>query len=294
MSNPPSPRDAKSIKQFDKEKENLKSYAKEFSKFFSYTRKKATFQVIFSSAISGFEKKPLYEVVQEKKNIMFVFETTKGEIFGCFNESEIPKPSHHGSVSIDDDPHYFIFSLVPNKDCRHGPFSLSLVDNKEKKVEYVIKQETNIVEDVITGAVSVGEKIVGGVINGVSTTLELGINVVEKGINEVTGMELNINNVKKEKKKMRSLYISSDVNQDWLLETFCGFIISGNEVMFNRRMGSFYQVEVAPEGFQKENEEMVTKFVSEVKNYFVGGDQPKPVELKKMLAIQWNFEKKKD
>ena len=286
----------KAQKQFEKEKDNLIQYAKEFKRFFTFSKRSPNFNIIYSSAISGFEKKPLYDTIKGKKHIMFVFETIRGEVFGCYNDLEIPNSTKHGSVSIDDDPHYFIFSLVPNKDCRHKPFSLSLVDNKEKKVEYVIKQETTIAESImgIGGTVlNMGEKLVTGVIDGVVTGVQAGVNVVEKGIDVVAGTELS-KDVRKEKKRMRSLYISSDVNQDWILETFCGFIISGNEVMFNRRMGNFYQVECAPEGLKIDDEEVVTRFIAEVKDCFVGKDQPKPVELKKMVVIQWVFDKKKD
>ncbi|EDR26341.1 hypothetical protein EDI_244920 [Entamoeba dispar SAW760] len=298
MSEPQTPRDdPKEQKQFEKDKENIKKYAKEFTRFFSYSKKKPNFNVIYSSTISGFNRKTLYKKIIGEKNIMFYFETVQGDIFGSYNELIVPEESKYGSTSINNDPHYFIFSLI-NKS-QYGAFSMSLVNNKEKKEQTVSISQSHGLIDGVTN-------ISSGIVNGISTGISSSVDLVTTGVTTVAnGVATGINTVthsdivstprdsKKGSKKMRSLYISSTVNDDWFLETYCGFIISGNEVMFNKRLGSYYQLECEPEGFDKEDSEKVTNFIAQAKDIFIGVGQPKPVELKKMIVIQWNFDTKK-
>ena len=54
----------KAQKQFEKEKDNLIQYAKEFKRFFTFSKRSPNFNIIYSSAISGFEKKPLYDTIK--------------------------------------------------------------------------------------------------------------------------------------------------------------------------------------------------------------------------------------
>ena len=295
MSEPSSPReDPKSQKQYEKDKETIKKYAKEFSRFFEYydSKNKKNFKVIYSSTLHGFDKKKLYETIQGRTNIIFYFETIEGNIFGCYNELEIPENNHHGSKIITDDPHFFLFCLV-GSDQRYHSFSLSLFDNKEKKVEYVQNQSKTFVGGIVDMSFGLVTGIVDGASTVVSTVVETAVDGVATGVNAISGTEIiDKEKMKKEKKKMRSLCISSEVNEDWIIETFCGFIVSGNQVMFNKYLGSFYKIEVPPEGFDVNDSNKNVEFMANAKNYFVGKGQPKPVELKRMIVLEWSFDKK--
>lgn len=294
MSEPSSPReDPKHQKQYEKDKETVKKYAKEFTKFFEYdTKNKKNLKVIYSSTLHGFDKKKLYETIINKSNIMFYFETLDGNIFGSYTSKEIPEISHHGSVIITDDPHFFIF-CINGSDQRYKSFSLSLFDNKEKKVEYIQNQSKTFLGGVMDMSVGLVTGIVDGATTVVTTAVETAVEGVATGVNALSGTELiDKEKMKKEKKKMRSLCLSSEVNDDWIVETFCGFIVTGNTVMFNKYLGSFYKIEVPPEGFDVNDSNKNVEFMANARNYFVGKGQPKPVELKRMIVIEWSFDKK--
>ncbi|ELP88509.1 hypothetical protein EIN_344590 [Entamoeba invadens IP1] len=284
MSEPATPReDAKQDKQFEKDKENIKKYAKDLNRFFSYTKKRPNFKVVYSSTLYGFDRKKLYDTVTGQGNIMFCFETVKGDVFGCFDELEIPEANKYGSNSINNDPHYFVFSLV-NKSF-YGAFSLTLSDQKEKKNKAFAYTPTPRGVGIVDGVTNLGTSMVTGITQGITQGITSSVDVIST-IGQTSTKD------SEDKKKVRSLYVSSVVNTDWLLETYCGFIISGNEVMFNKRMGSYYKIDVAPEVLS-DDERQKAEFLSKVQDLFVGGNQPKAVELKKMIVMQFTFDTKK-
>ncbi|KAL7721546.1 TLDc domain-containing protein [Entamoeba marina] len=281
MENTPSKQEnSKITKQFEKEKENMKKYAKDFAKFFDIKKTKPTFNIIYTSTLDGFSKDKLNKVLPGLSNIMFIFETVHGDVFGCYNNETIPDSLDYGSVSISNDKHFILFSLVNRT--AYGSFSLTvknLVSAKQQESQFnplgVIQPSLNPVSAVTSMSSAVLDstsKIVGATQN-------------------VVGIQ---SNEKKKDQKLRSLFISSGINDHWTLETYCGFILTGNEVMFNKQLGNYYNIQSPPIGVDLDKEEDVVKFMVQAKDVFVGGTQPKAVEIKKLVALQWSFDKKKE
>ena len=307
----------KQSKQFEKDFALLKKYTKEFKMFFGDEKMKASFEVIYSSTFSGFKKNDLYEVIKDKENIMFFFETVTGKIFGCYNSKPIPQPEKYGSKPVEKDEKFFVYSLVSQLD-GVTPFTI-----KQKALRKDKKDITNAGAEV-TGMLGNGISTIGSGITTIGTGIGSGLQTIGSAFtgskDEVevekkedlsgSGTGITVSTAKKDT-KTRSLYISSEVNQSWMLETHCCFIVMGDYVSFGSRIGCFYDFGVKPEcvcedddesyllaeinGLEEGEKKKIPESLfmdSKINDAFIGCHLPKTVQLKRMIVCQWSFGKK--
>jgi len=300
---------SKRDKQFEKDSLLIKDHMKDFKKFFG-DKGKPSFKIIYSSTISGFKKNDLYEAIKEKENIMFYFETVNGRVFGCFNSKPIPTPEKFGSNPIKDDDGFFVYSLVSYEYI--SPFSIKLRAVKKERRE-IFNFDSPRLNYNPTG--SVRNLLNSGDTSQSKNEKSNSSKIPANGSSDNLKGDGNVNSVApsnaKKDKHLRSLYISSEINQSWSLEVYCCFIISDKYVGFGARIGSFYEFVVPPDcvyddaddrelmnsimGGDEGKEKRIQKSVflnSTINDVFVGCHLPKTVELKKMIVSQWSFVKK--